>query len=316
MPLQLWATQSLGGFWSNNEFSKQFRAVAQPNMRLRAAVQIKGAKGAKRGDLLFFDKRGNVQTPGAALTETNTVPETQFLTRQGTLTITEYGLAVPWTGKLETLSEFDAEDSVQGALKDDATKVLDSQAGIQFTSAQFKAVFASTASVNIQSAGTASATANSNLTAANWRTVCNRMRRENIPFYDGSSYMVIGSVELISGMHADAATAGFVDTAKYTGEYASRLFSGEVGRFYMGRFVEETSFFPNTLGTGSAFGAGVAFGKDAVMEGVAIPEEIRVKVPTDYGRSQGMAWYFLGGWQKIWDETNDTDERIFHFTSL
>ena len=128
--------------------------------------------------------------------------------------------------------------------------------------------------------------------------------------------MVIGSVELISGMHADAATAGFVDSAKYTGEYASRLFSGEVGRFYMGRFVEETSFFSNTLGSSSNVGGGVAFGKDAVMEGVAVPEEIRIKVATDYGRSQGMAWYFMGGWQRIWDHSTDTDERIVHIGSL
>ena len=315
MPLQLWATNSLGGFWSNNEFSAQFRAVAQPTMRLRAAVQVKGAKGARRGDLLYFDKRGNVATQGAALTETATIPETQFLTKQGTLTITEYGLAVPWTGKLETLSEFDAEDSVQGALKDDAAKVLDSGAGAIFTSGQFKAVCENTASVNIQSAGTASKTATANLTANTWRTVCNHMRKNNIPFYDGSSYMVIGSVEFISGLNTDTATAGFIDVSKYTGEYASRIFSGETGRFYMGRFVEETSFFPNTLGT-SSFGGGVAFGKDAVMEGVAVPEEIRVKVPTDYGRSNGMAWYFLGGWAKTWDETNDGDERIVHFTSL
>ena len=60
-------------------------------MRLRAAVEIKGAKGAQRGDLLYFDKRGNVSTAGGTLTETNTIPETQFLTQRGTLTITEYG---------------------------------------------------------------------------------------------------------------------------------------------------------------------------------------------------------------------------------
>ncbi len=198
--------------------------------------------------------------------------------------------AIPWTGRLESLSEFDVEDAVQTALKNDMAKVLDSQAAIQFTSADLKFVMASTASVNTQTAGTASATANSNLTAANWRTTCNFMRQNNIPFYDGSSYMVIGAVQAISGMQSDAATAGFVDSAKYTSEYAARIFSGEVGRFYMGRFVEETNFLPNTLGTGSAFGAAVAFGADAVLEGVAVPEELRQKVPTDYGRSQGLAW--------------------------
>ena len=316
MPLQLYATNTLGGFWTNNELSEKLRYVSQPQMRFRAAVQAKGAKGARRGDLLYFDKNRNVDTAGAQLTETSTIPETQFLIGRGTMTLQEFGLAIPWTGKLETLSEFDAEDAVMVALKNDQVKVLDSQAGNQFTSAEFKAVMASTASVNFQRAGTASATANANLTAANWRTVCNQMRKDNIPFYDGSAYMVLGSVELISGMHADAATAGFVDVAKYTGEYASRLFSGEVGRFYQGRFVEETNYFSNTLGSSSVNGGGVAFGADAVMEGVATPVEFRQKVPTDYGRSQGLAWYALLGWQKVWDETTDADERIVHITSL
>ena len=51
------------------------------------------------------------------------------------------------------------------------------------------------------------------------------------------------------------------------------------------------------------------------MEGVAVAEELRQKVPADYGRSQGLAWYAIAGWEKIWDEANDGDERIIHITS-
>jgi hypothetical protein len=51
------------------------------------------------------------------------------------------------------------------------------------------------------------------------------------------------------------------------------------------------------------------------MEGVAIPEELREKVPTDYGRSQGIAWYALLGFQKIWNQQTDGSERIAHITS-
>ena len=69
-------------------------------MRSRAAVQVKGAKGARAGDLLYFDKNRNLQTAGAALSETSTIPETQFLIGRGTMTITEYGEYVavlkPW----------------------------------------------------------------------------------------------------------------------------------------------------------------------------------------------------------------------------
>lgn len=37
------------------------------------------------------------------------------------------------------------------------------------------------------------------------------------------------------------------------------------------------------------------FGSDTVAEAVAVPEEMRGKIPTDFGRSKGIAWYYLGG---------------------
>jgi hypothetical protein len=36
-------------------------------------------------------------------------------------------------------------------------------------------------------------------------------------------------------------------------------------------------------------------GGDTVTEAIVIPEEIRSKIPGDYGRSKGIAWYYLGG---------------------
>ena len=32
-----------------------------------------------------------------------------------------------------------------------------------------------------------------------------------------------------------------------------------------------------------------------MAEGVVIPEEMRGKIPTDFGRSRGIAWYYMGG---------------------
>ena len=36
-------------------------------------------------------------------------------------------------------------------------------------------------------------------------------------------------------------------------------------------------------------------GDDTVAEGIACPEEIRGKIPDDYGRGHGIAWYALEG---------------------
>lgn len=103
---------------------------------------------------------------------------------------------------------------------------------------------------------------------------------------------------------------------KYTGEFAGQIVRGERGSYYMGRFVEETNFLDSSIGASSAYGEGVAFGDDCVMEGIGQAEELRQKVGTDYGRSQGLAWYGILGWAKIWDETNDANERIVHIGSL
>ena len=37
------------------------------------------------------------------------------------------------------------------------------------------------------------------------------------------------------------------------------------------------------------------FGEDTVAEALVVPEEMRGKIPTDYGRAKGIAWYYLGG---------------------
>jgi hypothetical protein len=46
-------------------------------------------------------------------------------------------------------------------------------------------------------------------------------------------------------------------------------------------------------------------GGDTVTEAVCIPEEIRAKIPGDYGRSKGMAWYYLGGFGLVHDDANN-----------
>lgn len=318
MPGQLFGTNSLGGFFTNNELSLQLRIKAQPLKRFRQFVQIKGAKGARRGNKVYFDKLQPVSTAAstAGLAETATIPETNFTINQGTLTITEYANAIAFTNQLVALSELDIDNSVVQSLMNDMAITLDSVAGKQFQSSDLTYVTTLSNSVNVTTNGTASSTASSNLNGTTWRLICDDMRKKNIPFYDGQSYVLICSVQGLSGFFSDTQTGGFVDVTKYSETLSQYLYRGEAGRYYMGRFVEETNLLSNAPGTTTTGGEAIAIGFDAVMEGVAIPEELREKVPTDYGRSQGIAWYALLGFQKIWNQQTDGSERIAHITSL
>lgn len=316
MPGQQYSTASLGGYLSQPYLTQRLRAVSQPQFRFRQFVDVKEAIGKNRGDTWLFDKRGNVSTQGTVLAETNTVPQTNFTVGQGTGVVTEYANSVPYTGKLEALGQIMIEPQVEQALRDDMVKALESAAGAKFVNTQFIAVMSSTVSTVITTNGTATATATADITAYNTRAVVDFMKKKLVPKYDGQSYICIASTAALSGMHGDTAAGGWQDISKYTAEFAKNIFNGEIGKFYNVRFVEETGYFSNTIGSGSTHGAAVFFGADAVYEAVAIPEEIRVKVSVDFGRDQALAWYFLGGWQTVWDYAGTpAEQHIVYVTS-
>jgi len=315
MPGQVYSVSSLGGILSQPYLSQKLRSKAQPLFRFRQFVDAKEAIGKNRGDTFLFDKTQNVQTQGGVLVETNTIPETQFVTNQGTCVITEYGNAVPFTQKLENLAQFQIEPLTEQKLRDDMVKVLESAAGAQYVATDFIAVQSATNSVVITTNGTATAIASANLSAPNTRSIVDFMVKQLIPKYDGRNYVCIAGVTALSGMYSDTAAGGWVDVSKYTVTFAPNIFAGEVGEYYKTRFVEETGYLSNSIGLNSVQGQAVFFGNDQVYEAVAVPEEIRVKIPQDYGRDMGLAWYALIGFKTVWNFAVDTEQHIVFVTS-
>lgn len=56
-------------------------------------------------------------------------------------------------------------------------------------------------------------------------------------------------------------------------------------------------------------------GEDTVTEAIAIPEEIRAKIPSDYGRSKGVAWYALLGYGLVHNSTDTAQPRVVKWDS-
>ncbi len=315
MPGQVYSVSSLGGVMSQPYLSQRLRSVAQPLFRWRQFIDAKEAIGMNRGDTFLFDKNKNIDTQGGTLVETNTIPESQFATVQGTCVITEYGNSIPYTGKVEDLAQFQLEPIIEQKLRDDMVKVLESAAGAQFIATDFIAVMSATNNVVITTNGTATAVATANLTAANVRSVVDFMAKKFIPTYDGRNYICIAGVGALSGMHADSGTGGWVDISKYTDSFAKNIFAGEIGEFYNTRFVRETGYLSNSIGNSSLYGQAAFFGADAVYEAVAQPEQVRTKIPQDYGRDMGLAWYALLGFKTVWNYSTDGEQHIVYVTS-
>ena len=308
MGQQIWSVTTLGGYLHSDEFSKQVRHLAQPIMKFRQFCDPEGAMGKNRGDAVLFSKISNISTQGGTLNETSTIPKRNYTITQGTLTVTEYGNAIPYTLKAQTLAEVSVPDMVRTVLRNDMAKVLDTAAATQFQTSDWKACVVNTATTSFGTNGTVAHTSSGNMSDKNVRDIIDELKKRNVPRVDGSNYVCIASTNSMRGLY-DFFESKIMQTE------AGPLYNGEVGRYYGCRFIEETNSLYNTKGSGATDGEAIFFGADAVREGIVVPEDIRIDLPKDFGRDQAVAWYYLGAFVKTWDYSGDSESHIIHLTS-
>lgn len=291
---QVWVTNNLGGYmWSPN-LSKVLRQALQPLVKFRQFADIKDAavQGKGKGQEYHWNVYSNVATQGTTLTETSTMAETNFTITQGTMTITEYGNAVPYTGKLDDLSEHPVREIIQKVLKNDAKKTLDQAAYDQFSATPLQVIAASgtdTSAITLYTNGTITGTNNVALGKEHVKTIVDTMKERNIPPYEADDYFAIAHPTTFRKFKND------LESIKvYIQEGFQMIMNGEIGRYESTRFIEQTNI-AKAAWTNAKSNWCYFFGADTVAEGIAVPEEMRGKIPTDYGRSRGIAWYYLGG---------------------
>lgn len=265
-------------------------------------------QGLHKGATFHWNVYSDVATQGTKLTETTTMPETQFTITQGTLTIDEYGNSVPYTQKLDNLSEQPVTEIINKVIKNDAKKAFDIAAHYQFNQCVLRLTptgGTSTTALTLATNGTATLTNNVEFKKAHVPLVVDTMKERNIPPYTADDYYALSHPttyatlqSLLEGVY------------QYTTQGFGMIMNGEIGRYRNMRFVEQTqipkggaadstTFSPDTK-TADAWNKTKSswiffFGEDTVAEAIAVPEEMRGKIPSDFGRSKGIAWYYLGG---------------------
>lgn len=306
-----WETDAEGGYMYNDELSDILRTELQPLCRFRQFCEPDpGAlnKGLHRGEQYFWNVYGDVATQGRKLNELQPMPETNFTVSQASLTVTEFGNSVPVTGKVMALAKHDVEAIVTKALKNDARKAFDIAVWEQFDTCKLRAAptgGTSTTSVTVTENGSTATQNNVAMGTGHVKAIVDEMRERNIPGYAGDDYVCLSHPTTYRPFKNELETIH-----QYTREGLNMIFNGEMGRYEGCRFVEQT-FIPKGgavdstthdpyTGTADAWDQGKSswaffLGADTCNEAIVIPEEIRAKLPGDFGRSAGIAWYFLGG---------------------
>jgi N4-gp56 family major capsid protein len=233
--------------------------------------------------------------------ETNTMPETNFTITQGTLTISEAGNSVPYSGKLDNLSKFPVMELIQKVLKNDAVKSFDRLAWYQFNQTPLRVIptgGTDTAAISLYTNGTVTGTNQIAFNNSHAKAIVDTMKERNIPAYIGDDYYALAWPTTLRTFKNNLETIH-----QYSETGFKLIMNGEIGRYENVRYVEQTNIVKGnstdglngTPWTGGDSDWIFFFGNDTVAEAIAVPEEMRGKIPSDYGRSKGVAWYYLGG---------------------
>lgn len=157
-------------------------------------VRDASQQGKKKGDLFTWDVFSDVSANGGVLVETNTMPETNFTITQGTLTITEYGNSVPFSGKLDNLSKFPVQELIQKVLKNDAVKSFDRAAWTQFNQTLLRVIptgGTNTSAITLYTNGTVTGTNSIAYGNAHAKAIVDMMKERNIPAFLGDDYYAL-----------------------------------------------------------------------------------------------------------------------------
>lgn len=196
--------------------------------------------------------------------------------------------SVPFTSKLDDLSEHPVKEVIHKVLKNDANKALEAAAHAQFDATLLTVEPTSGTSataITVGTTGTAASTNNLAMSNVHVKLISDQMKERDIPTFDGTNYCCIARPSTFRAFKDDIeALHSYVDSG------FGKILNGEVGRHYEGiRFFEQTAIASESW-TNAVSDEAFFFGEDTVAEAIVCPEEIRGKIPTDYGRSRGVAW--------------------------
>lgn len=297
-----WALNAPENFYYSLNLSDVLRHALQPQCFYRQFCDVRDPQGEgkflHKGDIYHWNVYGNLVAPTnnkrRILNENDPMPKGNYPIAQGSLRVTERGQSVDYTGKLDDLSFHPIKEIINKVLLNDGKKAYDWSAYAEFDNTPLVVAPTggnSATSITLSTTGATAITNNYAMKRGHIKAIRDLMYSRNIPHHNklGNNYGCITGTTVLRPIKDE-----LEDIRKYTTEGYQALVFGEVGRDQEIRFFEQTNI-PDEAWTNAKSAQAHFFGDDTVAFAVCIPEEIRAKIPDDYGRGRGIAWYGLDG---------------------
>ena len=310
---QVWATNAAGGFMYSGELSQVLRNALQPMTRFLQHCDADDFtdKGLHVGDAYQWNKYSDVGTQGGRLVENVRMPETGFTITQGSGTVYEFGNSVPYSGALDNKSAHPVKQIINKALKNDCVKAFEIEAHAQFAATLLTVTPASGSSltaISLEETGTPAQTTTVAMNNTHVKLVADQMKERDIPIFSDGNYRCLGRPSTFRQVKDDLEAIH-----QYQDQGFQLILNGEIGRSYEGiRFFDQTGIADQGWGTALSDQA-FFFGEDTVIEAIVCPPEMRGKLPGDYGRDKGVAWYAEEGFSLV--HTDAAQSRIIEWAS-
>lgn len=315
MATQSWQYNAPSGVYQNHAISSEIRYASIAMTKFMQFSRPVEGYGSKQGSNVTITRVSNVNVPSDdSLIELERIPEDTFTLSTQSISVVERGRAIPYTSLSKDLSYFDLENAIQRKLRDQLSLRLDNLCATAFKVGQVKGCPDGIASITFTTNGTASGTASVNLNVYHIEQIRDQLYSTyHVMPYEGEDYMAIVSTQARRGIIRDP------NWEKWkTYSDAEAKYNGEIGRIEGVRFIESnnTNALSRLVGASSVCGEAVFFGDDPVAMASVLDPELRAKESEDYGRSRGVAWYGIYGFDQIWkDSANDGEARVIHITS-
>lgn len=302
---QTWGSQS--SLINANELNEHIWHQAQNMLGFQQLANPPSGKalGLGLGDTVQLTYFPNVSRAGGRISENERTPRTEMTPVKTTYSVLEFGNAIDWTGTYDALARLEPTDVFMVGLVDDIRKIENYECYTAATGTHWKYVFRAAGDEFVTN-NTPTATMDEHPTRDNLRGLVVKAKANNIPFYDGESYVfVTGNIGMDQLVYDD-------DVVTSLNEDSGRAaLNGEVGRLVQCRLVEDNYSITQK---NTSYDEGFLFGADGIINDVAMPWELRTD-SEDFGRQLSLGYFFYGVWHKIFNQTSHSREHIIHVTS-
>ena len=304
MSKQWYYQDAKAGYLHQKKLSNRLRYYTERKCKFRQFCDLKEALGKGNGDSVDYRLITRIQNSAdlAGLGERDDIPVSGFKIKTDQVRVTEFGNSIEFTGKSKILSSFSIEEIIRKVLSQDTIETIDRLAEHQFDQTLVRYVGTSATSGSFFRNGYAGIANDTPMYPFHVKEIIDDLRERDIPTYDGEDYVCIGTTFALRNLKDQLETVN-----NYTESGRKDVLNGEIGRYYGCRFVEcnhgmDATNFDIGLSSEAYF-----FGADTVMEAIAVPEEVRLKEPENYGRFQGIAWYAILGFKLEWADRRRAD---------